>query len=192
MNRNVIETILGAAVLAGAGLFLSFAFKSADLKPVKGYEVVATFGRADGLKNGGDVMLNGVKVGSVLDQKLVTEVGKDQFLVRVRMSIDPKVSLPTDTVAMIANESLLGGRYLSLEIGSEEETIKTDGTGKITRTQPPLRLDDLIGKLLFSKNETPEATKAETKPAIETKSETKIEPPMEIIPSEPSSLPAIP
>jgi phospholipid/cholesterol/gamma-HCH transport system substrate-binding protein len=66
------------------------------------------------------------------------------------MSINPKVVLPADTIATIANESLLGGRYLSLEIGAEEENIATDGTGRISHTQPPIRLDDLIGKLLFS------------------------------------------
>lgn len=150
MGRNVIETVLGAVVLLVAGLFMAFAFKSADLKKVQGYGVTALFQRADGLKNGGDVMVNGVKVGSVVGQELVTEPGRDQFYVRVRLSIDPKVVLPVDTVATIANESLLGGRYLSLEIGAEDDNIKTDGTGRITQTQPPIRLDDLIGKLLFS------------------------------------------
>lgn len=150
MGRNVIETVLGAVVLLVAGLFMAFAFKSADLKKIEGYGVMALFQRADGLKNGSDVMVNGVKVGTVVGQELVTDPGRDQFYVRVRLSIDPKVVLPADTVATIANESLLGGRYLSLEVGAEEENIKTDGTGRITHTQPPIRLDDLIGKLLFS------------------------------------------
>jgi len=150
MSRNVIETALGAVVLLVAGLFMAVAFQSADLKKVQGYGVTAVFSRADGLKNGSDVMVNGVKVGSVLGQELITEMGRDQFQVRVHISIDPKVVLPADTIATIANESLLGGRYLSLEIGAEEETIKTDGTGRILHTQPPIRLDDLIGKLLFS------------------------------------------
>jgi phospholipid/cholesterol/gamma-HCH transport system substrate-binding protein len=150
MGRNVIETVLGAVVLLIAGLFMAFAFKSADLKKVQGYALEAVFQRADGLKSGSDVMVNGVKVGSVLSQDLITDAGRDQFFVRVMMSINPKVVLPADTIATIANESLLGGRYLSLEIGAEEENIATDGTGRISHTQPPIRLDDLIGKLLFS------------------------------------------
>ncbi|MBP7253778.1 MAG: MCE family protein [Alphaproteobacteria bacterium] len=163
MGRNVIETVLGAVVLLVAGLFMAFAFKSADLKKVQGYGVMALFQRADGLKNGSDVMVNGVKVGTVVGQELVTDPGRDQFYVRVRLSIDPKVILPADTVATIANESLLGGRYLSLEIGAEEENIKTDGTGRITHTQPPIRLDDLIGKLLFSsKTESKSESKKDT------------------------------
>jgi phospholipid/cholesterol/gamma-HCH transport system substrate-binding protein len=165
MGRNVIETVLGAVVLLVAGLFMAFAFKSADLKKVQGYGVTALFQRADGLKNGSDVMVNGVKVGTVVGQELVTDPGRDQFYVRVRLSIDPKVILPADTVATIANESLLGGRYLSLEIGAEEDNIKTDGTGRITHTQPPIRLDDLIGKLLFSSKTESKKEPPKTDPA---------------------------
>lgn len=150
MGRNIIETALGAVVLLVAVFFLAFALKTADAGKIKGYTVTANFPRTDGLKNGSDVMVNGVKVGNVTGQTLITEPGRDQFLVRVTMSIDPKVQIPTDTVATIANESLLGGRYLSLEIGVEEDNIKDDGSGRITRTQPPMRLDDLIGKLMFS------------------------------------------
>jgi phospholipid/cholesterol/gamma-HCH transport system substrate-binding protein len=150
MGRNIIETVLGAVVLVVAAFFLAFALKTADANKIQGYIVTANFPRADGLKNGSDVMVNGVKVGNVLGQELLTAPGKDQFLVKVSMTIDPKVQLPTDTVALIANESLLGGRYLSLEIGVDEDNIRTDGTGHIYHTQPPLRLDDLIGKLMFS------------------------------------------
>jgi phospholipid/cholesterol/gamma-HCH transport system substrate-binding protein len=149
-GRNILETVLGAAVLLVAGVFLTFAFKSANLQQVKGYTITAIFQRADGLKMGSDVMVNGVKVGTVLAQELITAAGRDQYYVRVTVSLDPKVLLPLDTIATIANESLLGGRYLSLEIGAEDAMIKTDGTGRISHTQPPIRLDDLIGKLLFS------------------------------------------
>lgn len=165
MGRNVIETVLGAVVLLVAGLFMAFAFKSADLKKVQGYAVTAVFQRADGLKNGSDVMINGIKVGTVVTQELITEPGRDQFYVRTLLSIDPKVVLPVDTVATIANESLLGGRYLSLEIGAEEENIKTDGSGRITHTQPPIRLDDLIGKMLFSSKSDGKKDAAKTDPA---------------------------
>jgi len=34
MRRNVIETVLGAVVLLVAGVFLAFAYNSADLRPV--------------------------------------------------------------------------------------------------------------------------------------------------------------
>ncbi|MDX2027096.1 MAG: MlaD family protein [Alphaproteobacteria bacterium] len=150
MGRSVFETILGAVVIAIALLFLGFAYSSADLQKVKGYMVSANFPMVDGLKDGIDVKINGVKVGSVQDLHLLTDPGPNQYLVNVQMTIDPSVRLPSDTIAMVASESLLGGKYMSLEPGVDEELIKNDGTGRITRTQAPMRLDDLIGQLIYS------------------------------------------
>jgi phospholipid/cholesterol/gamma-HCH transport system substrate-binding protein len=150
MGRSIFETILGAIVLAVAFLFLGFAYSSSDLRVMKGYAVSANFPMVDGLKEGIDVKVNGVKVGSVTDMHLITREGQNQFLVHVGLTLDPSVRLPTDTIAMIASESLLGGKYMSLEPGIDEDTIRTDGTGRITRTQAPMRLDDLIGQLIYS------------------------------------------
>ena len=151
MGRSIFETILGAVVLAVAALFLVFAYNSADLKVVKGYAISANFPMVDGLKEGIDVKVNGVKVGSVTGMELITTPGPNQFLVRVGMMIDPSIKLPTDTMALVSSESLLGGKYMSLEPGVDDEDIKTDGTGRITRTQAPMRLDDLIGQVIYGK-----------------------------------------
>ena len=151
MGHNVIETVLGAVVLAVAALFMMFAYSSSDLQKVQGYAVSARFPMVDGLKEGSDVKVNGVKIGSIANQKLITDPGPNQYLVDVNMVIDPRVKLPTDTIAMVASESLMGGKYMSLEVGVEDETVKTDGTGRLTRTQAPMRLDDLIGQMIYSK-----------------------------------------
>ena len=150
MGRNAIETILGAVVLMVAGLFMVFAYSSADLHKVEGYVVSANFPMVDGLKEGSDVKVNGVKVGSVASQQLITDPGPNQYLVTVKMTLLPTVRLPIDTIAMVASESLLGGKYMSLEVGVDDELVKNDGTGRITRTQAPMRLDDLIGQLIYS------------------------------------------
>ncbi len=158
MGRNVIETVLGAVVLLVAGVFIVFAYSSADLRKVQGYRIAANFPMVDGLKEGSDVKVNGVKIGSVERFSLLTDSGPDQYLVHVVMTITPDVRLPTDTVAMIATESLMGGKYMSLEIGVDESFIKNDGTGKITRTQAPMRLDDLIGQLIYSSKSSSNAS----------------------------------
>lgn len=151
MGRNAIETILGAVVLMLAALFMVFAYTSADLQKVKGYEITANFPMVDGVKEGSDVRINGVKIGSVSKMALITESGKDQYRVAVRMTVLPEVEIPTDTIAMIASESLLGGKYMALEIGVEDTMLPRDGSGKITNTQAPMRLDDLIGQMIYSK-----------------------------------------
>lgn len=148
MNRNVIETVLGAVVLLSAAVFIGFAYNSADLGKKEGYTVRAEFDRIDGLKPGSDVRLNGVLVGSILN----VDLNKRNYRATVSLSMNPNVKLPRDTMATIASESLLGGKYLSIDLGVEDDTIATDGSGKITRTTPPMRLDDLIGQLIFNKD----------------------------------------
>ena len=65
MGRNVVETIVGALVLVVACAFVVYAFSKSDRAGPDGYELVARFGRIDGLKRGADVTLSGVKVGNV-------------------------------------------------------------------------------------------------------------------------------
>jgi phospholipid/cholesterol/gamma-HCH transport system substrate-binding protein len=165
MGRSVFETILGAVVLAVAALFLVFAYNSSDLKVVKGYEVTANFPMVDGLKEGIDVKLNGVKIGSVTGMNLITTPGPNQYLVHVTMMVDPSIKLPEDTMALVSTESLLGGKYMSLEPGVEDDMIKTDGTGRITRTQAPMRLDDLIGQVIYGNKRGDTASNAKAEPA---------------------------
>lgn len=154
MNRNVIETVLGAVVLVVAAIFVAFALGSADLDKKDGYAVRADFDRIDGLKPGSDVRLNGVLVGSVLDIKL----NENTYRATVSFTVNPSIKLPRDSIAMIASESLLGGKYLSLERGvDEEDMVPTDGKGRLTHTTPPMRLDDLIGQLIYKENKKPAA-----------------------------------
>ena len=70
MKGNLFEALIGAAVLAVAAVFLTFAFSNSDISSVQGYEVVAKFDRVDGLNVGSDVRLSGIKVGTVLEQTL--------------------------------------------------------------------------------------------------------------------------
>ncbi len=144
MKRNVIETVLGAVVLLVAALFLFYSYKTANVKSVRGYEVTAEFSGIGGLQVGDEVQISGVKVGTVMAVKL----NPDNYLAAVVMSIDNSVRLPTDTAALISSESLLGGRYLALEPGAEEEVIPTGG--RIQFTQAPQNLEQLLGQFIFS------------------------------------------
>ena len=143
-GRNMIETVMGAVVLAVAGIFLAFAYNHSSLRTVSGYEVQARFDRVDGVTAGTDVRISGIKIGTVIDQRLDT----DRYLAIARMSIDPRVKLPTDTVAEVASEGLLGGRYLALIPGGETDMIKPGG--EIKFTQSPVDLVQMLGKFMFS------------------------------------------
>jgi phospholipid/cholesterol/gamma-HCH transport system substrate-binding protein len=144
MKRSVIETALGAVVILIAVSFLMFSINTAKVGKVSGYELNARFSGIGGLAAGDDVLISGVKVGSVTAVTLDPET----FLAQVRMSIDESVKVPTDTAALISSESLLGGRYLQLEPGADEETLKPGGL--IEYTQAPQNLEQLLGQFIFS------------------------------------------
>ena len=144
MQRNVIETVMGAVVLVVAGLFLFFSYRSSGIGEVAGYTVLAKFERVDGLSVGSDVRLSGIKVGTITDQTLDPKT----FLAVVRMGIDKSFKLPADSSAEIVSSGLLGEKYLALVPGGAAEMIP-DG-GEIRYTQAPVSLENLIGKLIFS------------------------------------------
>jgi phospholipid/cholesterol/gamma-HCH transport system substrate-binding protein len=70
MNKRPVETIMGIVVIVIAALFMFFAYRVSDLQVVKGYPVSAHFLKVGGLTVGSDVRINGIKVGTVISQKL--------------------------------------------------------------------------------------------------------------------------
>jgi phospholipid/cholesterol/gamma-HCH transport system substrate-binding protein len=144
MSRNALETMLGAVVLIVAAVFLLFAYQSSQIGVSDGYELTAQFDRVDGLDSGADVRIGGIKVGSVTAQTLNPET----YRAEIRFSVQDNVELPSDSSAAIMSDGLLGGKYLSIEPGGDIEML---GNGEeITLTQSSVRLEDLIGQLIYS------------------------------------------
>jgi phospholipid/cholesterol/gamma-HCH transport system substrate-binding protein len=144
MQRNIVETILGAVVLLVAAAFLFFFYRSTDIAPATGYEIQARFDAIDGLEAGSPVRISGVKVGQILG----FELDPESFRAIVHMTIDNSVKLPTDTSAAITSAGLLDGKYLSLQPGNEEEFLKS--RDEITLTQSSVSLEQLLGRFIFS------------------------------------------
>ncbi len=145
MKRNMVETALGAVVLVVAGCFLVFSYGAANMGTGSdGYAITANFSGIGGLGVGDDVRISGVKVGSVSH----VELDNQTYLARVHMSIGKDIKLPIDTAALISSESLLGGKFLALEPGADEEIMKNGG--RIDYTQAPQNLEQLLGQFIFS------------------------------------------
>ena len=144
MRRNVIETIMGGAVLVVAVVFVVFAFSSTGMGTVDGYRVHARFDNASGVTPGTNVKMSGVKIGTVVRQKLDPKT----YFADVTIAIDKDIRLPTDTSARIVPEGLLGGNHVMLEPGGAMEMIEKDG--RIQFTQGAINIVDMVSRLMFS------------------------------------------
>ena len=144
MSRNTIETVMGAVVLIVAGVFLWMAYAVTNIQSSDGTMISAEFGGIGGLNVGDDVRISGIKIGKVTE----TDLNPKTFGANVTLSIDPSISLPTDSAARIAASSLLGGNHVEILPGFEEDMI-TSGV-MIYDTRDPVNLTDLLGKAVFS------------------------------------------
>jgi len=144
MKGNVIETVMGAVVLVAAALFLFFAYSTSQLRSVPGYQLTANFEHIDGIRDGSDVRISGIKVGSVV----TTTLDPKTYLATVRMTVEPSIKLPDDTVAEIVSSGLLGDKYMSLVPGGSDKDLPAGG--QIKYTQSSVSLEHLIGQMMFS------------------------------------------
>lgn len=143
LKENIVEALIGAAVLALGGWFLAYAYSTTDAgKRTSGYELTANFENASGVAVGTDVRISGLKVGSVIAQGLDPQ----SFAAKVTMVVDKSIELPVDTTAVITSEGLLGGNYLELKPGFEPDVLKPGD--QLLYTQGSVDLLTLIGRFI--------------------------------------------
>ena len=136
---------MGGVVLLVAVAFVVFAFRSTTLGDTSGgYQVLVEFDDASGLTIGTDVRMAGVKIGTVVEQRL----NPDTYYAEVLLGIDPSIRLPSDSSARIIPDGLLGGNYVALEPGGAEDYI--DNGGQIVYAQGTINVVDLLGRFIFS------------------------------------------
>jgi phospholipid/cholesterol/gamma-HCH transport system substrate-binding protein len=143
-RRNVAEVMSGAVVLLAAAGFLVYAVAHSGRGTASGYTLTAKFDHIDGLPVGADVRLAGVKVGSVLDERIDAQ----SYLAVVTLSVRSGLELPKDSSATITSDGLLGSEYLSLSPGGDTDMLKPGQV--ITITQSSVSISQLLGKFIFS------------------------------------------
>lgn len=146
-NNNYFEIIVGTFVLFCAIFFFTTSFKNANVSTSGGYEIIAKFDNIDGISNGSDVKIAGVKIGTVIDQFLDDK----DYRATLILNIHHGIKIPSDSSAKISSEGLLGSKYLAITPGGDEENI-TSGQ-EISFTQSSVNFEDLLGKFIFSNEE---------------------------------------
>ncbi len=84
----------------------------------KSYPILAQIGDGSGLKEKAKVKLKGVDIGYVEDIILVNNE------VQTKLMIDENVKIPDDSVIVISQDSLLGGKFLDIKPGKSSHYIE--------------------------------------------------------------------
>jgi phospholipid/cholesterol/gamma-HCH transport system substrate-binding protein len=147
MRHNFLETITGAVVLLVAGIFFAFGYQFSSSSRMETIRVFAKFDRIDGVSVGNDVRMGGVTIGHVGH----ITIDKKSFKAILAMDVDASLKLPKDSSAEISSESLMGGKYVNLSPGGDDEILKAGET--ISLTQSSVSLESLLSKYIFSQND---------------------------------------
>ena len=143
--HNKIEIIIGFIVVAVAVIFFMFAYSTVRIKTSdKSYPLKARFTQVEGIVEGSDVLISGIKVGSVTSLKL----DPSTYYAVMTFTVSDSVKLPVDSSVKIATNGLLGGKNVSISAGSSNEYLKSGD--EVQYTQSSLNLEDLLSKFLFS------------------------------------------
>src|SRR5262249_25672434 len=97
MEKNILETLMGAVVLIVAAAFLVFAYEGSQIHVEEGYKIHANFSDASGITLGSDVRIGGVKIGVVSDLGLDPKTYDAVATLQIRRD----TKLPKDSSAAI-------------------------------------------------------------------------------------------
>ena len=141
MSRDYLETAVGGLVLAAAVGFLLYVNDIRGGSAEDGtYELVAYFGRANGLAVGSEVRLAGVRIGSVREVR----IDYDRYQAEVRMEVAAASRIPEDSTAQIRGDGLFGSSYIGVVPGGSDEMLDTGEVFSVT--QGAVDLVDLLGR----------------------------------------------
>jgi phospholipid/cholesterol/gamma-HCH transport system substrate-binding protein len=123
MNNSQMSVRVGLFFLLGVALIL-VTFETLSRGTItreSGYTLVARFSNLKELKAGDDVRMAGVRIGTVAETRLAGR-GAEAVLLIAR-----DVVVSKDSLATIAMAGLLGGNYVTLDIGQEGSGVLADG-----------------------------------------------------------------
>lgn len=137
VSRSNFEVVVGGVVLVVLAMVFAFAYGGPSVATVKGYAIRASFGKVDGLSEGDEVRLSGIKVGSVERETL-----DSAYRAVLTLRMDAGVLLPSDSSAAIHTDGLFGSKFVVLDPGGDVEMLK-DGE-EIQYTQDAVIVTDLL------------------------------------------------
>jgi phospholipid/cholesterol/gamma-HCH transport system substrate-binding protein len=147
MQNQLVETIVGAVVVAVAVIFLVFAYGKTEQTSGAGYTLTARVDNAAGISVGTDVRVAGIKVGTVTN----TSLDELTYNAVLELTVSEDVELPEDSSMRVASEGLLGGSFIALQVGGDFENMLGDGD-EIVHAQGSIDIVGLIQRAMFGGN----------------------------------------
>ncbi len=164
-NRKLVAGTTLILLLGGLLAFVNQ--KSAIDKDEDDFVLYAHFSKADGLMNGADVRVAGIKVGRLVEQTL-----SNGYQVRAKMAFTKPIELSTDSSVIIETDGLLGSKYLELMPGGDDEILVSGD--EVAYSQDALILTELLDKVnAYMREKKGVAPETETTIQVSTASETE-------------------
>lgn len=121
---------LGLFVLVGTALFLTSVFLIGSENNIfsRTFEVSAVFRNVEGLKEGDNVWLSGVKIGTVTNVRIL---GQGRVIVRLSLKNNQHQFVTEDATASVGSDGLVGNKILVIRPGTsriplaENDTLNT-------------------------------------------------------------------
>jgi phospholipid/cholesterol/gamma-HCH transport system substrate-binding protein len=141
MNNRMQSIRVGLFFLLGlALLWVTFqSLSGGRIWKEKGYPLIARFDNLKGLRNGDDVLMAGVRIGTVAQTRLAGRMAE------AVVTIEPHTEIAADAVAMVAQSSLLGANHLEVIVGSADAPKLPPGAE--IRTRKTTDMNEVVAKL---------------------------------------------
>lgn len=143
MEREKLELSVGLFLLIGLLClgYISVKLGNVQLLSSPYYNIHAVFSNVAGLKKNADITMAGVIIGRVEN----IELRNGQAV--TTLGIKKGIQLEEDAIASIKTMGIIGDKFISISPGASDTYIPPGGT--LRDTQPPLDIEELIGKFVF-------------------------------------------
>jgi phospholipid/cholesterol/gamma-HCH transport system substrate-binding protein len=107
------------------------------------YPLRLQFDNVGGLIERAPVKSGGVRVGRVKS----ISYDRDEHFAVVDILIDERFSFPADSIFSIVSSNLLGGQYVAINVGGDDEMLAKND---VIQGESAIVLEDLISRFLFN------------------------------------------
>ncbi len=143
--RNEIKVGIFVLLSLLAVLYLTFQVKSLQDFREKGYILYAVVSDASGLARKSRVKMRGVKIGIIKDMKLI------QNGVKLKLLINENVKIPLGSAVTVAQDNVLGGKYLKIIPSNSNEYYKPGET--ISKYLSTASIEDVMNNINSAVND---------------------------------------